>query len=90
MTSFLKMRKVMVGQQIERMFMLKYPSEGFFKRRCYEKFRKIYMKTSDGISLLVFSCEFCEILKNTLFAEQHRTTASIIGVSVVEYWQTEL
>ena len=32
---------------------------------------------------MVFSCEFCEILKNTLFAEQHRMTASIIGVSIV-------
>ena len=29
-----------------------------------------------GISFLVFSCEFCEICKNTFFAEQHRTTAS--------------
>ena len=29
-----------------------------------------------GISFLVFSCEFCEIRKNTCFAEQHRTTAS--------------
>ena len=29
-----------------------------------------------GISFLVFSCEFCEIYKNTFFAEQHRTTAS--------------
>ena len=29
-----------------------------------------------GISFLVFSCEFCEICKNTLFLEQHRTTAS--------------
>ena len=25
---------------------------------------------------LVFSCEFCEICKSTLFAEQHQATAS--------------
>ena len=29
-----------------------------------------------GISFLVFSCGFCEFCKNTLFVEQHRTTAS--------------
>ena len=56
--------------------MLKQPSEGLFKKRCYEKFRRIYMKTSEPESLfLVFSCEFCQIFKNILFAEQHRTTA---------------
>ena len=59
------------------MFMPKQPSEGFFKKRCYEKFRRIYMKTSEPESLfLVFSCEFCKIFKNILFAEQHWTTAS--------------
>ena len=26
----------------------------------------------------VFSCEFCKILKNTIFTEHHRTTASVI------------
>ena len=31
----------------------------------------------DGIPFLVFSCEFCEIYKNTFFAGQHRTTASV-------------
>ena len=29
-----------------------------------------------GISFLVFSCEFCEICKNTFFAWEHRTNAS--------------
>ena len=67
----------MVGQRIERLFMSKQPSEGSFKKRCVEKFRKIYMKTSERESLfLVFSCEFPEILKNILFAENHQTTAS--------------
>ena len=64
--------------------MPKQPSEGFFKKRCYEKFRRIYMITSEPESLfLVFSCEYCEIFKNSLFAEEHRTTAS----DYREYWQ---
>ena len=76
-TSFLKMRKFMVGQLIERMLMSKQPSEGFFKKRCYEKFCRIYMRTSELESLfLVFSCESCKIFKNILFAEQQGTTAS--------------
>ena len=44
------------------------------------------MKTSEPKSLfLVFSCEFCEIFENILFAEQHWITASdysSIGVLV--------
>ena len=32
-----------------------------------------------GISLLVFSCEFCEICENTFFVEQHRANASDYG-----------
>ena len=64
------------------MFMPKQPSEGFFKKRCYEKFHKIYMKTSEPKSLfLAFSCEFCENFKNTLFAEQYRRLPLIIAVS---------
>ena len=41
-----------------------------------------------GISFLVFSCEFCEIYKNTFFAGQHRTTVS--DYSRRDYWQTRL
>ena len=59
------------------MFLPKQPSDGFFKKRFYENFCKIYMKTSEPESLfLVFCCEFCKISKNMLFAEQHWTTAS--------------
>ena len=36
--------------------------------------------TCGGISLFVFSFEFCEICKNALFAKQHRV---IIAVSTV-------
>ena len=56
--------------------MQKQPSKGFFKKKCYEKFRRIHKRTSVPEFLLVFSCEFCEISKNTFFAEQQRTTAS--------------
>ena len=46
------------------------------KKRCSEKFCRIHKKTCAGISFLVFSCQFCEIRKNTFFVEQHRTNAS--------------
>ena len=53
------------------------PSKGFFKKRSFEKFCRIYMKTSELEYLfLVFSCEICKIFKNILFAEQQQTTTS--------------
>ena len=63
------------------MFMPKQPSEGFFKKRCYENFCRIYMKTSEPESLFwVFSCDFCEIFKNILFKN---ILLLIIAVSIV-------
>ena len=76
MTSFLKRRKVKLGQQTERVFMQKQPSEGFFKKRVIINFAEFTRKHLYRNPFLVFSCEFCKICKNTFFAEQHQTTAS--------------
>ena len=48
------------------------------KKRCSEKFRKIHKKAPapESSLRLVFSWEFCEILKNTFLTEQLRATAS--------------
>ena len=58
----------------------KQPSEVFCNKRCAQKFRKILHKLCNFIRnealAQVFSCEFCEICKNTLFLEHLRTTAS--------------
>ena len=51
------------------------PSEGFFEKILCEISQNSKENICAGISFLVFSCEFCEICKNTFFAEQHRTTA---------------
>ena len=40
-----------------------------------EKNLKIYWKTVQ-LTALIFSCEFCEICKNTYSVEHHRTAAS--------------
>ena len=77
----------MVGQYIERMFMTMQPSKEFFKKGCYEKFRRIYMKTSEAESLfLVFSCEFCKIFRSILFTDYssiNSTEGSIGGVQAL-------
>ena len=60
------------------MFMPKQSFEGFFQKRCYEKFRRIYISRSELESLfLVSSCEFCEIFKNST-----RRLLLIIPVSI--------
>ena len=51
-------------------------TEGFFEKILCEISQNSQENICAGISFLVFSCEFCEICKNTFFAEQHRTTAS--------------
>ena len=35
----------------------------------------------------VFSCEFCEISKNTFFTEQLRTTASVFKSRKSKFWE---
>ena len=54
----------------------KQPPEAFCKKMCSWKFHKIHRKTPVPETLLkketlvqVFSCEFCEISKNTFFTE---------------------
>ena len=56
--------------------MQKQPSEGFYKKGIMRNFTKFTENHQ------VFPCEFCEIFKNTFFAEHFRTTASIIAVSI--------
>ena len=36
----------------------------------------------------VFSCEFCEIFKNTFFTEHPRTTASVEMLFKADLWQS--
>ena len=67
----------------------KQPPEVFCEKRCSQKFRKIHRKTpvspvpqacnfiKKETLAQVFSCEFCEIFKNTIFTEHLRTTASV-------------
>ena len=63
----------------------KQPPQVFCKKRCTYKFRKILRKTPGAACNLikkealaqVFSCEFCEISKNTFFSEHLQTTASV-------------
>ena len=50
--------------------MQKQPSEGFYKKGIMRNFTKFTENHQ------VFPCEFCEICKNTFFAEHFRTTAS--------------
>ena len=62
--------------------MPKQPSEGFFKKRCYEKFRRIYMKTSEPESLFwCFLVNFAKFLRAPLNSTGRLLL--IIAVSVV-------
>ena len=56
--------------------MKKQPFEGFFKKGVMRNFANSQENICAGIFSLVFSCEFSEICKKTIFAEQHRMTAS--------------
>ena len=68
-------------------YLLKQPPEVFCKKRCSQKCCKIHRKTqAQACNFIkkeslaqVFSCEFCEISKNTFFTEHVRTTASLLG-----------
>ena len=73
---FLKDGKVVVQQETEEVFLQKQPSEGFFKKDIMRSFTEFTRKHLCQNLFFVFSCEFCETCKTTLFAEQHRTTAS--------------
>ena len=64
----------------------KQPLEVFYKKSCFWKFRNIYRKTpvlesffdnfiKKGTPTQIFSCEYCEIFKNTFFEEHLRTAA---------------
>ena len=60
-----------------KLFSQKQPPEVFYVKRCSQKFHKIHRKTGTRPTTLlkketlaqVFSCEFCEISKNTFFTE---------------------
>ena len=69
----------------------KQPPNVFYEERCSQKFHKIHRKTPVPQSLFkpqackfikketlaqVFSCDFCEVFKNTFFTEHLWTTAS--------------
>ena len=62
--------------------MQKLPSERFFKKGAMKNLAKFTRNICAGIPFLVFSCEFCEIFKNTFFAEQHRRLLLSIAVSI--------
>ena len=78
-------------QSIKKLFSLKQPPEVFYKEKCSYKFRKIHRKTpvpefhfniklqlyKKEILAQVFSCEFCEISKNTFFTEHLWTANSV-------------
>ena len=67
----------------------------FYEKRCSQKFCKIHRKLPAPEPLLqacsfikkdtlthVFSCELCEISKNTLFTEHLWTTASVFSLTM--------
>ena len=60
----------------------KQPPEVFYKKVFSEQFFNFHRKTPEGLQLYqketptqVFSCEYCEIFKNTYFGEHLRTAA---------------
>ena len=76
MTSFLKRWKVVVGQNecLRRSNRPKGSLKGVVRN--FAEFTRKHMREKNQTLAQVFSCEFCEICKNTFFAEHHRTTAS--------------
>ena len=66
------------------MFILKQPSEGFSKKRCYEKFRRIYMKTSEQESLFwCFLVNFAKFLRTHFLQNSTERLLLIIVVSII-------
>ena len=61
--------------------MQKQPPEVFYEKRCSEKFHKnsgLQQNIKKETLAHVFSCEFCEISKNTFFTEHLRVTRSLL------------
>ena len=64
---------------------------------CSYKFHKIHRKTPGPETLFlkkqslaqVFSCEFCEIYKNTFFTEHLRTAASLFTAPNLNHFKQE-
>ena len=74
----------MVGEQTEQVFMQKQPSEGFFKKRCYEKFRRIHKKTSVPESFFwCFLVNFREHAKAPFLQNSTGRLLLIVAVSIV-------
>ena len=71
----------------------KQPSEVFRKKRCSLEFRNIHKKTLMFETLFnkaptqMFSCEYCEIFKNTYFEKHLRTAASNNSVWAWRYFE---
>ena len=64
--------------------MLKQPSEGFFKKRCYEKFRRNYMKTSEPESpFWCFLVNFAIFLRTPFLQNSTGRLLLIIAASIV-------
>ena len=72
------------------MHVLKQPPDGFCSKRCSYKFCKIHRKTSVLESpAQVFSCEFCELYKDTFFTEHLWTTASACWIKTTFTWEAK-
>ena len=71
-------------------FVQKQSPEAFCKKRCPKKFRKIQRKTPEPCNFTnkqtlaqLFSCEFCEISKNTFFTEHFGRLLLFLVIVVV-------
>ena len=70
-------KEVGVGHQNDtnsknRVYGQKQPPEVFFKKRCSLRLRKSHRKTPETLAQM-FSCEFCEISKNSFSTEHLRS-----------------
>ena len=64
--------------------MLKQPSEGFFRKRCYEKFRRIHKKTSVPESLFWrFLVNFAKFVRTPFLQNSTRQRLLIVALSIV-------
>ena len=66
------------------MFMLKQPSDRFFKKGCYEKFRRMHMKTSEPESLFwCFLVNFPKFVRTLFLQNSTGHLLLIIAASIV-------
>ena len=64
--------------------MLKQPSEGFFRKRCYEKFRRIHKKTSVPESLFWrFLVNFAKFVRTPFLQNSTRQRLLNVALSIV-------